>query len=446
LAAGQGERSRPITLKAETYLRSKAAVHFLGRRMIDWMLDTLSRQGISDYVMVVRGKENRFQIKRLVEYGEAKGVRVRYSRGRDDPTNTGSADATLTNLDYFDLSGPALVFPSDSLVEFDLRAMLEHHRRMGAVLTILSSQVTLNAAQEKYGVIVPTPDGLVRAFVEKPTREQVADTLGLPARAAHGHTPVYINAGFYLLECGALRRIARQADLKKIRQRRLDFGKDFLPWLLSRGYPVAHFPAFRLGDLGTVADYLETMRSVLRGEFPTATALLGKPYQVEERVWIAPETLSMRSTKRGRSVGAMLKEGDIQVGPYVRLGRYVLIEAGVRLEECNVDDETDIGAGATVIRSCLGEGTILGPKARVSDSLTGLMVEIRSNQAHPAYVEDKCALGDETVVECGARVRGNVALHPRLCVPSGATLTGPCVIRNRDDLLQRLPAATQPGA
>lgn len=45
LAAGQGIRLRPLTLKAEGYIRSKATVRFLGERIVTWMLHTVRRHG-----------------------------------------------------------------------------------------------------------------------------------------------------------------------------------------------------------------------------------------------------------------------------------------------------------------------------------------------------------------------------------------------------------------
>jgi NDP-sugar pyrophosphorylase family protein len=49
LAGGQGVRARPLTLKAPGYLRSKAAMSFLGRRLIRWVLQILSSEGVKDY-------------------------------------------------------------------------------------------------------------------------------------------------------------------------------------------------------------------------------------------------------------------------------------------------------------------------------------------------------------------------------------------------------------
>src|SRR5207302_5103445 len=41
LAGGRGVRARPLTLKAPGYLRSKAAMSFLGRRLIQWVIQVL---------------------------------------------------------------------------------------------------------------------------------------------------------------------------------------------------------------------------------------------------------------------------------------------------------------------------------------------------------------------------------------------------------------------
>ncbi len=121
LAAGKGIRFRPLTLKARGYLRSKAAVRFLGSRVLDWIIQILHQEGLGDYLIVTKGK--RYQTKSIMGYGEAHGVRVRYSPVRLDNNNTGSADATLANLDFFDVQQTAFVFPTDSILDIDMAAM-----------------------------------------------------------------------------------------------------------------------------------------------------------------------------------------------------------------------------------------------------------------------------------------------------------------------------------
>ena len=93
LAGGQGVRARPLTLKAPGYLRSKAAMAFLGKRLIRWVVEILSAEGIHEYFIVAHGKENRYQIKVLLGYGEALGIHVQYSPVKFDAPSTGSADS-----------------------------------------------------------------------------------------------------------------------------------------------------------------------------------------------------------------------------------------------------------------------------------------------------------------------------------------------------------------
>ena len=152
LAGGQGVRARPLTLKAPGYLRSKAAMSFLGRRLIRWVIQILSSEGIKDYYVIAHGKENRYQIKVMIGYGEGFGVDVKYSPVKYDALSTGSADSALRLMEYWDISQPALVFPTDSVIDFDLAPMVEAHLRRGSVATIAAMVREPDEVAEKYGV------------------------------------------------------------------------------------------------------------------------------------------------------------------------------------------------------------------------------------------------------------------------------------------------------
>src|SRR2546428_6026487 len=122
LAGGQGIRARPLTLKAPGYLRSKAAMSFLGRRLIRWVIEILSSEGMKQYHIIAHGKENRYQIKVMIGYGEGFGVDVKYSPVKFDALTRGSADSTLRMLDYWDIGGAALAFPTAPSLHFELEA------------------------------------------------------------------------------------------------------------------------------------------------------------------------------------------------------------------------------------------------------------------------------------------------------------------------------------
>src|SRR3990172_1326633 len=214
LAGGQGIRARPLTLKAPGYLRSKAAMSFLGRRLIRWVLQVLSAQGIKDYYIIAHGKENRYQIKVMIGYGEGFGVDVKYSPVKYDSLSTGSADSALRMLEYWDISGPALVFPTDSIIDFDLGPMLEAHRRTGAIATIAAMVREPDEVAEKYGVIVAGKAGRISEFVEKPTLAELRVHFHAESDEAFRRLPLMTNAGFYLVEADRLRELAGHPEIK----------------------------------------------------------------------------------------------------------------------------------------------------------------------------------------------------------------------------------------
>jgi NDP-sugar pyrophosphorylase family protein len=431
LAGGQGVRARPLTLKAPGYLRSKAAMAFLGRRLIRWVIQILTSEGIKDYYVIAHGKENRYQIKVLIGYGEDFGVDVKYSPVKYDSLSTGSADSTLRMLEYWDLGGTALVFPTDSLIDFDLEPMLRIHRERGAVVTIAAMTRAPIEVAEKYGVMLTDPQGRIFSFVEKPSLAEIRDHFGTRDEREFENLPLLTNAGFYLVECALLREVASHPQIATLRRARLDFGKDLLPWLVGHGYPAYAAPVRRIGDLGNVRDYIDTMVDVLHGGFESVIRLMGPPYDPEQNVWIAPESLYMRDSDSSKTLAEKLVEGLVTIGPAVRIGRYCEIGPGVVITESNLDDDVEVRPGAYVSRSQVRDGAIIGHRATIRSAVIGSMSEIRSDASNPTVVEDYVGIGDEVTVYAGVQLAGEVSVYPRLKIPTGikvppgAEITGP---------------------
>jgi NDP-sugar pyrophosphorylase family protein len=196
LAGGQGTRARPLTLKAPGYLRSKAAMAFLGRRMIRWVVMLLSAEGIKEYYIVAHGKENRYQIKVLLRYGEEFGVDVRYSPVKYDAMSTGSADSALRLIQHWQVDRPMLVFPTDSIIDFDLEPMYRQHLETGAAVTIAAMTRAPAEVAEKYGVMLSDPERRILEFVEKPTLADLREHFQAPDQAEFDRLPLLTNAGF----------------------------------------------------------------------------------------------------------------------------------------------------------------------------------------------------------------------------------------------------------
>jgi NDP-sugar pyrophosphorylase family protein len=438
LAGGQGVRARPLTLKAPGYLRSKAAMSFLGRRLIRWVVQILSSEGIKEYYIIAHGKENRYQIKVMIGYGEGFGVDVKYSPVKYDVLSTGSADSALRLIDHWDIRQRALVFPTDSIIDFDLEPMLAAHQEHGAVATIAAMTRPPDEVAEKYGVMLAAPDGRITDFVEKPTLAELREHFHVGSEEEFSRMPLMTNAGFYLIETERLREICRHPDVEKLREERLDFGKDLLPWLVGNGHPVYVHPVRKIGDLGNVENFLETMVDVLHGRFESVDRLLGPPFDPERNVWIAPESLQMRDDESGTTLEEKIADGSVTIGPAVRIGRFCEIGTGVTITESNLDDDVEVREGARVERSQIRDGAIIGAGAQLSEVVVGSMVELRSELDAVTRIERLVALGDEVTVHAGVRLADDISVYPRLKVPAGIEVPPHTEVAGPADVLRYL--------
>jgi len=411
---------------------------FLGRRLIRWVIQILSSEGIKEYYVIAHGKENRYQIKVMIGYGEGFGVDVKYSPVKYDALSTGSADSTLRMLDYWDITQPALVFPTDSIIDFDLEPMYRTHVESGAMVTIAAMTRAPAEVVEKYGVLLTDHRGRVLEFAEKPTLAELREHFRVHDEEEFERLPLMTNAGFYLIDSKALRELSGHPEVEKLRGERLDFGKDLLPWLVGSGYPVYCFPARRIGDLGNVTDYIDTMVDVLHGNFQSVDRLLGPPFDPERHVWIAPESLSMRDSVTGRTLADKLAEGLVTIGPAARIGRFCEIGPGVVISESNLDDDIEVRQGARISRSQVRDGAIIGEGARLHEVVVGSMSEVRSELRLPTVMEDGVALGDEVTVYAGVHLAGNVSVYPRLKIPAGIRVPPDSEVTGPADVLRYL--------
>ncbi|MGH1551421.1 sugar phosphate nucleotidyltransferase [Streptomyces sp. L7] len=82
LAGGRGERAKPLTLASSDYIRSKALIPFVGRSVVEWLVESCRDQGIRRFYVIAQGAENHSQIKLVLGHGERFGVEIHYSRAR----------------------------------------------------------------------------------------------------------------------------------------------------------------------------------------------------------------------------------------------------------------------------------------------------------------------------------------------------------------------------
>jgi len=153
LTAGLGTRLRPLTLA-----RAKAAApvdgESLARRTIRWLVS----HGVRDLVLNLHHKPE--TITADVGDGSDLGARVRYSW--ESPV-LGSAGGPRHALS---LVGERTFFlvNGDTLTDVDLAAMLEQHRRTGALVTMA---LIPNPDPSKYGGVLLDGNGVVTGFTRR---------------------------------------------------------------------------------------------------------------------------------------------------------------------------------------------------------------------------------------------------------------------------------------
>jgi NDP-sugar pyrophosphorylase family protein len=154
LAAGRGERLRPLT---DTVPKPLVVVG--GRPLVEYALDCVARAGIERVVLNLHHLGA--QIRDHVGDGSRFGLRVDYSEEVElQDTGGGIRDARRF------LEGSTFVtLNADTIVEVDLRHLVDVHRRSGAVATMLLRK---DPDMARFGLIELEEDGRVGRFLGKP--------------------------------------------------------------------------------------------------------------------------------------------------------------------------------------------------------------------------------------------------------------------------------------
>ena len=152
LAAGQGTRLRPITDRMP-----KALVPVAGRPMIEFALLLLRHYGVRDIVINLHHFGT--QIEDHLGDGQRFDVNISYSH-ETELLETGGG---LLKAKAFLQDGTFIVINTDALIDVDLAAVLNDHRRNNAAATLV---LRPDAEADRYGSIDIDADGRICRFLE----------------------------------------------------------------------------------------------------------------------------------------------------------------------------------------------------------------------------------------------------------------------------------------
>lgn len=385
-----GKATRLLPLTAET---SKACLRLLNRPMIDFSLLPLARQGIKNFIFGVKGYTNYRDLHDYFESGYGFSARydikprvhIKYQPNVDD---FGSASSAMINMDYYDVKDPVFAVQGDNIFDVDVNKLVKFHEKKGAVMTIALRRVE---NVEGYGIADINKEMRIARFVEKPTPKEAPSDLA--------------NTGLYMFS-PEIRKIFKEKGVTQIikERHRLDFGYDFIPYLISTGRPVYGFTLEGSWyDVGTPRRYLEAMHDMLDGRFSSLTDFGGR-IEEKKRIWVQGE--STESMKRRKEILRKIKQKKIEIEGSVLIGRHCKISDGVRIVDSCIDNYTQIGKNVEISNSAIMDRVIVGDDAEVKESIVGRHVTVQSTPKKPTKITSTTVIADDVVIAEGCMLEG----------------------------------------
>jgi bifunctional UDP-N-acetylglucosamine pyrophosphorylase / glucosamine-1-phosphate N-acetyltransferase len=357
-----------------TRMKSEVPKHLhclLGRRVVDWVLESAEETG-ADPLVVVASPETK-------DLYDGATVAV-----QDRPLGTGDAVASARQV-LSGFHGPVLVLDAAAplLTPELLRGLLDAHRRERATVTLLTFEPD---DPLPYGRIIRDESGEIRSVVEEkdasPDEREVRE----------------LNASTYVFDAAALWQALEDLDAANAQ------GEVYLTDAIARivdagGRAAAHRSIDPLAPLGINN----------RAELAVAAAALRD--RVNERHMLAGVTIVDPATA-WIDAGVEL-EPDVVIHPFTVLCGTTRVYRGAEIGPHVVATDAVVGPGALVGPFCyLRPGTVLG-----AHSKAGTFVEVKNSSLgegtkvpHLSYIGD-AEIGDGTNIGAG-NITANLPPHP----------------------------------
>jgi len=411
---GKAKRLRPLTHDI-----SKPCVRFLNRPLIEFSLATLAEQGVKNFIFGEYGYTNYSNL--FDQYGEGVGFSAKYKieprvhiKHQPNLDDLGSADSYRLNMEYYDVQDPVLVVQGDNLFNIDLNDFIKKHEEKGALMTIALTRVE---KVEEYGIAKLGKNLKIERFVEKPSAEKAPSNLA--------------NTGIYLLS-QEVRKVVESEEVKKLMEerRRLDFGFDFIPYLVDKGFPVYGYELKVWYDVGSPENYLKAMHDVLYGKLNIRVT--------EERIlpnrniWV--QGYSEESIKRREEIIRKYREKRLHLDGAALIGRHTRIGDHSKISDSNIDNFCILGEHVNVEGSAIMDAAKIGDFANLSGSIIGRKVVVESTRENPTFIESTSVIGNAVQIRKGCRLQGT-KVNPGLTIPTGMRYVDK-FLQNHEDVVE----------
>ena len=387
-----GKATRLLPLTADT---SKACLRLLNRPLVEFSLLSLASQGIRNFIFGVKGYTN---YRDLYDYFESgAGFSATYNikphihiKYQPNVPDLGSADSARINIEYYELNSPIFAAQGDNIFDLKVKNLMDFHRAKESCLTIVLREVD---NIEGLGIADIDNSGRILKFVEKPLPKDAPSNLA--------------NTGLYLIS-PEIRKIFKEKGVQQIikEKNRLDFGYDFIPYVISTGRPVYGYTLKgNWFDVGTPKSYLDAMKNLLHGSFSTLRDFGGR---LSDNSLIFIQGESDDSEKRRQDIIQKIKQKKITVEGAVLIGRHCEIEDGARIVNSCIDNYTRIGKNATIINSAILDRVIVGDYTEIYDRIIGRHVAVNSSCSCPTKVSAVSVVADDVILDEGCNLASTI--------------------------------------
>lgn len=406
LGGGQGTRLMPLTK-----YRSKPAVPLAGKyRLIDIPLSNCLNSGLNRIYVLTQFLSVSLHRHIRGTYGfdnfsggfvEILAAQQTMAEGTD--WYQGTADAVRKNLRYLTQPGTSqiIILSGDQLYRMDFRKMLETHRRSGADISIAAKPVHSHEAGG-LGIMRADDSGRVIRFAEKPSSEEVLDTVRT--------SPAWIDAqgvksdgrdclasmGIYIFNKEVLTKLLQETQHR-------DFGNEVFPMAIDTRKVQLHLFDGYWEDIGTIKSFFDANLQLTLPKAPFELTAPEAPTYSRPR-YLPPTRVDGASVQHSLLAdGCIIEPGahieNSVIGLRCRIGRDVTIRNSIIMgadfyEAPGATKHTrewpaiGIGDGALIERAIVDKNCRIGPGAKI----------VNPGDREDGAVNEVCTLRDGILV------------------------------------------------
>jgi mannose-1-phosphate guanylyltransferase len=249
--------------------------------------------------------------------GEAMGVSMEYSLEKELLGTAGG----VKRCEWF-LNDSFIIVSGDALTDIDLAALMQEHKRQGALATIALKEVQ---DVENFGIVITDEYGIIKSFQEKPRAQEALSNVA--------------NTGIYVFEPEIFKYIPADQFY--------DFGKQVFPQLVKMNAPFYGVTVRDYWcDVGNITTYRQAHADILEG-----------------RVRVNMEG-NLTVSENGDRV---LLGSGVQIGKNTNLNGNVVIGGGCR-----------IGNNVTICDSVIWSDTVIEDNVILQNAVIGSRCQVQA--------------------------------------------------------------------